>query len=345
MINFQFRYWLLLPPDNAKPIGGVKQMHRLCEALLLLGRNATLIQDDASFHPLWFNSNVQTISREDWLHVICSSNELDVLILPEIYIHLLHSYPSRLLVIIFNQNGAYSFVPQLKPAHVLKLYRSTSVFHVLCVSGYDYRLLKNGFNLDASKINILSNPIEEDLFRLGTHKRKQIAYMPRKNLSHSSIVTAMLKAQSWWNDWKIVPIHNMNQSEVADTLKSSIAFLSFGHPEGFGLPLAEALACGCCLIGYSGLGGREIFRLGERHGVAVEIPFGDMQGFVDSVYALDRSLKSSSSQILLSLSSCSMALRSRYSHKMFLNSVRIAFEDLETSFPKSLSSTSSVSDL
>ena len=37
-------------------------------------------------------------------------------------------------------------------------------------------------------------------------------------------------------------------------------FLSFGHPEGFGLPAAEAMSCGCLVVGYDGLGGREFFR-------------------------------------------------------------------------------------
>ena len=46
-----FRYWLALHPDLPKPIGGVKQMHRLAESLLKIGREAYIVQDDAAFHP------------------------------------------------------------------------------------------------------------------------------------------------------------------------------------------------------------------------------------------------------------------------------------------------------
>ena len=60
-----YRYWLALP-DIPRPIGGVKQMHRLAEALNNHGREATIIQDDAKFHPGWFESNVNTISLAEF---------------------------------------------------------------------------------------------------------------------------------------------------------------------------------------------------------------------------------------------------------------------------------------
>ena len=60
-------YWLLLNRDVRKPIGGVKQMHRLAEALTACGRSATIIQEDDLFHPSWFNSSVDTVSYEVWI--------------------------------------------------------------------------------------------------------------------------------------------------------------------------------------------------------------------------------------------------------------------------------------
>jgi glycosyltransferase involved in cell wall biosynthesis len=43
-------------------------------------------------------------------------------------------------------------------------------------------------------------------------------------------------------------------------MKESLIFLSFGEPEGFSLPPAEAMSCGCIVIGYHGMGGREYFK-------------------------------------------------------------------------------------
>ena len=65
-----FHFWLLVFPDINKPIGGVKQMHRLCESLIGLGHKATVVQDDCLFHPEWFTSSVPTISKKEWFSSI-----------------------------------------------------------------------------------------------------------------------------------------------------------------------------------------------------------------------------------------------------------------------------------
>ena len=52
----KFRYWILLYPDIATPIGGVKQIHRLAEAFTQIGRQITIVQENQSFHPNWFKA-------------------------------------------------------------------------------------------------------------------------------------------------------------------------------------------------------------------------------------------------------------------------------------------------
>ena len=70
----------------------------------------------------------------------------------------------------------------------------------------------------------------------------------------------------------------LSHQEVAKELREALIFVSSGHPEGFGLPLAEALACGCLVIGYHGLGGRD-FALPHMHCVE----FGDLLGFIEAL--------------------------------------------------------------
>ena len=62
----KFRFWFLVYPDINKPIGGVKQIHRVAEALSLLGHEAYLVQDSFEFHPGWFRSSVNTIDKVSW---------------------------------------------------------------------------------------------------------------------------------------------------------------------------------------------------------------------------------------------------------------------------------------
>ena len=80
------------------------------------------------------------------------------------------------------------------------------------------------------------------------------------------------------NNLSFQELPRMQHEEVASALQDALIFLSCGHPEGFGLPLAEAIACGCLVVGYHGLAGRD-FAL--PHMKVVE--FGDLLGLLKGV--------------------------------------------------------------
>lgn len=329
------RYWFAVHPDFKRPIGGVKQIHRLAELITETGRQAHLIQDSADFHPGWFTSDVNTISRTDWLNLSDLNPLNDTLILPETFLPLINSYHKSLPTVVFNQNGAYSFGSSsskwFNPYKVIDAYSSASVSHVLCVSHHDYNLLTSGFCLPESKVSLIVNGLEQNTFSFPNKKRRQLAYMPRKNPCDSQVVAALLSKQSWFADWDLVPISNCTQTEVAQILQDSLFFLSFGHPEGFGLPVAEALACGCGLIGYSGLGGRELFSLAKDHQVGLEVGFGDWLGFVDAVNYFTRVFAESPDYLLLSLKKCSSAVLLSYNNNSMRESVVRALTAIEDS--------------
>lgn len=346
MFSASPRYWLALHPDIQRPIGGVKQMHRLCEALASCGRQATLIQDKSTFHPDWFSSSVNTISRNDLLERQDLSAYRDIVVLPETFLVSYKDYFPGLPKVIFNQNGAYTFgsgKPNWpSPNDVINIYRSPDLIHVLCVSQHDHQLLSKGLCLGSANVSLLLNPIETSIFEFCDKKYKNIAFMPRKNSVDASIVSSLLNVQPWWKDWNLVSIHNLPQDKVASLMKRSIAFLAFGHPEGFGLPLAEALSCGCALIGYSGLGGRELYELASKNGVALEVSYGDWFGFVEALSALDKSLKQSPDELYSSLLKTSNQIRSKYSPDAFVSSVSSALLKIESNLDLYSSSISGV---
>jgi len=92
-------------------------------------------------------------------------------------------------------------------------------------------------------------------------------------------------------------------------LRESAVFLSSSHPEGFGLPPCEALACGCVVIGYHGGGGKE-FLLPE---FSFPIQVGDILGFVKRAQSVLKKLANDSSAFLTMTQSAAGFVAENYS--------------------------------
>lgn len=314
-----FRYWILVYPDISKPIGGIKQIHRLAESITSLGRQVVLVQEQSSFHPGWFNSAVDTISKENWISLQSSlSPKTDIVVIPETFIPELLTISNGLPVVVFNQNSSYIFGARpdqfiYKPRKIAELYLSSIIHHVICVSRYDYEVMNQGIGVPSHKLSVIPNAIEVELCQPNLPKKKLISFMSRKNLIDATAVSYFLSTKPWLSGWDLVPIENCSHSEVINLLKRSLIFLSFGHPEGFGLPVAEAMACGCAVVGYSGLGGRELFELASVNQTSFEVSVGDWGGFVQGVLHFHDLFNRNRSELLSNLSTTSTQIRGVYS--------------------------------
>lgn len=155
---------------------------------------------------------------------------------------------------------------------------------IWCVSDYDFYALSTWIG-ENKKVARIINAIDSEYFDYAENKQKLIAYMPRKNREHSVVVEHLLRSCVVPKDWNIVALANMSAKEVGRALTEAAIFLSFGHPEGFGLPIAEALATGSYVIGYTGMGARELFHQAGSYGMAYEIEYGDWFSFPTAVQA------------------------------------------------------------
>ena len=328
------RFWFLVFPDLPRPVGGVKQMHRVAEAIQACGHEVVLVQDDVAFHPGWFASDLPTTDRQSWLQRTDLRPERDVLILAETFLPAVPRFQPGLPKILLNQNGAYSFgMPGkkfLKPAEVLALYRHPDIQQVWCVSEHDRRLLTLGLGLPTNRVKLLVNGLESHVRPSGA-KHWQVAYMPRKNSHDANVVTALLQHQPWWPGWTLQRIECCSHAEVVAVLQRSLVFLSFGHPEGFGLPVAEAMACGCAVVGYSGLGGRELFDLAAGYGLGVSVEYGDWLGCVQGLEHINQALRHRQDDVSHQLEVMSDAVMQRYSLEQMQRSVGDAIGSLLTS--------------
>lgn len=268
---------LVACPDHAAPAGGVRQLYRLVEALRSeLRLDAHVYHQRAGFRPGWFRTTEPVLYADT-----TAPGPRDLLVLPETWGGALSHHP-KVRKIIFNQNAYYAFQNgySLPPASAPLHPRTCGVVGILTVSDDNAELLRHVF--PDLPVERLCYAIDPALFRPAHNKPARIAYMPRKHPDEARQVLNILALRGALEGFEITPIEGVGETETAGLLRSSLMFLSFGYPEGFSLPPAEAMACGCLTVGYHGRGAREFL----RPPFSWPIETGDILGYVRTVEEL-----------------------------------------------------------
>jgi hypothetical protein len=295
-------------PDTNHPIGGVKQIYRQVELLHQAGHQAFVLQEAKGFRVDWFESKAPVLDLQTYLASPpdpCS----DCLVLPETWVRNIPCYLLGIPKIIFNQNAYYTFgLDSNIDPDVIDLYRHPDVKGVVTVSEDNRRFLVEGCGLDSSLVQVVLNGIDGELFYPPERKVRKIVYLGRKQLQHARIVRAMAERRPSLARYPFVELGRLSHEEVAAELRDALVFLSCGHPEGFGLPLAEAIACGCLVVGYHGLAGRDFCASS-----LVEVPVGDLLAFVNSLEGAVARFEADPDAMTKHLVEQAVVLRERYS--------------------------------
>jgi hypothetical protein len=276
-----------LCPDYKTPVGGVRVMYRHVDILNKYGFTSSILHRHNRFRCTWFNND----TKVSYIGKI-KPGPSDYLVIPENYSSLYVSPLSRPKAskyfrkvyetptgkIIFNQNtyntfGGHDFNTDVNRS----IYFAKDLRGVMVVSDNNRDYLKYAFpHLNISRMH---NYINREMFSYCETKKRQICFMPRKNSEHALQVISILKAADKLNGFDIVPIEGRTEAETAAIMRESLIFLSFGYPEGFSLPPAEAMSCGCVVIGYHGMGGREYF----KQEFCFPVEMGDLLTFAGTV--------------------------------------------------------------
>jgi len=178
--------------------------------------------------------------------------------------------------VILNQNAYYTFMGYPLLDEVKPPYMHPEVVAAIVVSEDSKQYLEYVF--PKLPIYRIKYSIDPKLYYITGRKKKQLCFMPRKNLADARQVLNILRYRKALEGWKVVAIDKKSQAEAAAILRDSLIFLSFGHPEGFGLPPAEAMAAGCITVGYHG-NVREFFT--PERGFPIEM--GNILGYARTV--------------------------------------------------------------
>ncbi|MCF8271904.1 hypothetical protein [Chlorobium sp.] len=261
--------------------GGMKVIYRhstlINELFDKTTQSAILHAENMSFSCKWFQHNARIKKNM----VFNPSN--DFIIIPEFWAerYAPQCKAKNISYAIFVQGG-YLF-GMFNNDNTDKVYRQAEF--IITISDDATECCKLAFPEMSNKIFRIHYHIDSEKFdTLQIEKQNIITYMPRRLQKHSNITLFFLK-RHLPSHWKVTPIQDMNELEVANLLKQSKIFLSFSELEGLGLPPIEAALSGNKVIGYTGEGGKEYW----NPPIFSEIMMGDIKSYVKAILSeIDR---------------------------------------------------------
>lgn len=239
-----------------KPSGGIRKCYRHVDVLNANGFSASVLHHTPGFRCTWF-PNRTAVSYTKQLRGLRGD---DVLVVPEVYGPQLDRIGGGARTVIFNQNAYFTFWHySYDPVERETAYRAANVIGTIVVSEDSRQYLEYAF--PGLRVLRVHNSVDPEVFAFEplAGKKRQVCFMPRKHADEALQVINLLKFRGALDGFEVVPIDGKSERETAAVLRQSLAFLSFGYPEGCPLSPMEAMACGCITIGYDGMGGREYF--------------------------------------------------------------------------------------
>jgi hypothetical protein len=240
-------------PDYRPPSGGIRVAYRHVDLLNAAGISAAVLHRRAGFRCTWFENDTR----------VCASGQVrigpeDLLVVSELAASLALALPRGHRFVVFNQ-GPFLTWRSVAEGEVRRYVRSPDLAAVLTVSDHAAAMLR--YAAPGTRVVRLHSSIDPDLFfNTASPRPRTISYMPRRGCDEVNQVLGMLGGRGALDGWEVVPIEGVSERAVGVRMRTATVFLSLAHQEGFGLPAAEAMACGAYVVGFDGFGGREFFR-------------------------------------------------------------------------------------
>lgn len=233
--------------SNGEIAGGQKVIFRHVEALRRLGFDAIIWRNPSNPHPTWLDSDapveVQTPFAPD-----------DILVLPNDAPNAMAAVAGmaqRSVIFCQNQFSFACFAEQGADAFPADRFPT-----VITVGATISKTVRRMY--PAARIELIPCFADERVFRPGPDRQHAVAASPRKRMMEVKAIEVFLR--------KFHPRHtalpwrqliNVPEAEVARTFASSTLMLSLSRHESVGMTPLEAMACGCVVAGFTGIGGRD----------------------------------------------------------------------------------------
>ena len=240
------------PFKKTEITGGIKTTYNHAALLRELGFDATVFQPDGP--PTWLGPRFQALTSATF-----EATERDILVLPETLNGLVAQIaqtPTPARKVMFCQNHYYLFYFNITAERYIKLgFTDFLVPSVICK-----RALESVQKL--TNVSVVPPFIDTEFFP--REKGMSIATVPRKHAEHAGLPAHAPLLRNMLGlkyphlssiPWQF--IENMTSLEIAEIMGCATVFLSLANMEALGLAALEAMASGCIVVGYRGIGGLE----------------------------------------------------------------------------------------
>jgi glycosyltransferase involved in cell wall biosynthesis len=254
-------------PDYDVPAGGMRVAYRHVDILSDAGIPAAVLHRRAGFRCSWFENHTRIVGSAD-----TRIGPADLVVVSEVAISLLRGLDPQHRFVVFNQSGHLTWERESED-EVDRYLRNPGLAAILVVSSHSLEMMR--YAAPSANVVRVHNSIDPSRFFPGpSRSRRVISYMPRRAVDEARQVLGILRGHGVLDGWEVRPLEGLSEDQVADQLRSTTIFLSLAYQEGFGLPAAEAMACGAYAVGFHGFGGREYFRPEFSHPVEPGDVFG-----------------------------------------------------------------------
>lgn len=240
-------------PDYDVPSGGIRVVYRHVDLLNAAGIPAAVLHRRRNFRCTWFDNRTRVVSSRD-----TEIGPDDLVVVSELAISLLKTLGRGARFVVFNQNPHLTW-QRVTDDDVRWYATSPDLAAIVTVSSHSLEMLQ--YSAPAADVVRVHNSIDPRRFYPDPARRlRKIAYMPRGATEEARQLFGILQGRDALQGWQVVALDGLTEGEIADQLRSTTIFVSFAYHEGFGLPAAEAMACGAYAVGFHGFAGREYLR-------------------------------------------------------------------------------------
>ena len=236
-------------PDFPHPSAGTKRLYRHVFHLNNRGYPSVIAHRERGFELTWHGYRVPVVWIQDGLDI----KPDDVLVYPEGMVQLMkqtRDIPCKRVAIALN----WAYIHRNLPGE--ETWKDYGIVQTMTPSPVIKAFLEWSMGLD---VTLIGNYVDTERYRYDpTIKRCKISYMARKDPAGEILHTVFKrKGLSSPAIWEWVRLENSDEDTFARHLMESSIFLATSTQEGMPTSMLEAMASGCLVVGFSGVGGND----------------------------------------------------------------------------------------